>query len=69
MVWHQFCTSLQGSICCGYSAAPASVAKGYDCVMIPGASNGIGGMTPQSICGRIFGTASAKNMHTSVCCK
>ena len=56
----------QGSLCCAYGAAGADTK--YDCVMIPGASNGIGVMRPPSICGRLLVTAAGMAAAT-VCCK
>ena len=69
---------LQGSFCCGYGNNDAAIAfKGYDCVMVPGASTGgaMALMKAQSICGRLFGTKlvpvgpDTTAMHASVCCK
>ena len=49
--------SQQGSMCCGYGSKGTDT-KGFDCIMIPGASKAATALTPtpnQSFCGKSQG--------------
>lgn len=59
----------KGSSCCAYGAAGIGV-LGYDCVMIPGASNAAGtAVKAPSYCGRRLTTVTAAITSKTVCCK
>ena len=56
----------QGTTCCG----KASKTKGYDCVMVPGASaKPNGAVQAPSICGRKFVTTADLRTPASICCE
>ncbi len=64
-----FSVTFQGSICCGYGTAGAT-SKGYDCVMIPGATSFANkNQKGNSICGQFFVTVASTAINKTICCK
>ena len=62
-------TIFQGSICCGYGNIGVAT-KGYDCVMIPGASTFNLNPAPNSICGQGAGLVKVTGaIATTICSK
>lgn len=50
----------KGSLCCGYGSTGLKSSKGYDCLLVPGASKTVGTRLISSrVCGGNFGTAIA----------